>query len=78
MRNKLVELSGDNEMLFADGFDEAIIGYDMNTNKVVYSYDTMIACLMKDMTEEDAIEYMDFNVLGAYVGERTPIYIKQI
>jgi hypothetical protein len=35
----------------------------------------MIAILTKDMSYEDAIEYLDFNVFSAYVGERTPIYI---
>jgi hypothetical protein len=28
------------------------------------------------MDLEDAIEYFDFNVSGAYVGEQTPLYIK--
>jgi hypothetical protein len=37
----------------------------------------MVEILMEDdMTEEDAIEYLDYNVIGAYVGELTPIYIK--
>ena len=27
------------------------------------------------LTHEDAIEYLDFNVLNAYVGENTPLYI---
>jgi hypothetical protein len=27
------------------------------------------------MSEEDAMEYIDYNVLGAYVGDMTPIYI---
>jgi hypothetical protein len=27
------------------------------------------------MSQEEAVEYMDFNVLGAYVGEETPIFL---
>ena len=27
---------------------------------------------------EEAIEYLDFNVLNAYVGEQTPLYIQTI
>ena len=27
------------------------------------------------MTEEEAVEYFQFNVQGAYVGESTPIFI---
>jgi hypothetical protein len=29
---------------------------------------------MKDMSEEDAVEYFNFNVRCAYVGEKTPIW----
>jgi hypothetical protein len=27
------------------------------------------------MSHDEAQEYMDFNVLGAYVGEETPIFL---
>jgi hypothetical protein len=30
------------------------------------------------MNELDAIEYFDFNVSGAYVGEKTPIWVDDI
>jgi hypothetical protein len=65
------------EFLKADGFDDAVIGVEVNTLRLVYSIDRMIAILTKDdeMSYEDAIEYLDFNVFSAHVGERTPIYI---
>ena len=63
------------ELIKADGFDDAVVGIEVNTFRLVYSIDRMIAILTKDMSYEDAIEYLDFNVFSAYVGERTPIYI---
>jgi len=27
------------------------------------------------MTEEEALEYFDFNIEGAYMGEQTPHYV---
>jgi hypothetical protein len=30
------------------------------------------------MTEEEAIEYMDFNVVGSYVGDATPLFVKRM
>jgi len=65
------------ELVKADYFDDAVIGIEVNTLRLVYSIDKMIVILTKDdeMTYEDAIEYLDFNVFCAYVGERTPIYI---
>ena len=71
-RELLSEMEG--EWLLADGFDDAIIGvYD---DKVVYSITKCIEVLMKDMTEEEAVEYFDFNVIGVYVGEQTPIFVE--
>jgi hypothetical protein len=30
---------------------------------------------MEDMSEIDAIEHLDYNILGSYVGDYTPIFI---
>lgn len=63
------------EALFADGHDHAIMGYT-NDGRVVYSADQIIGGLINQgMTEEEAIEFFDFNIAGAFVGEYTPIYM---
>ena len=36
--------------------------------------DLIVEILMEDMNAEDAIEYFEFNIKCAYVGEKTPIY----
>ena len=28
-----------------------------------------------NMTDEEAWEYLEYNVFGAYVGDKTPIYV---
>jgi hypothetical protein len=68
--------SADPEALCADGFDQAIIGTDVE-GRIVYDINKMIEILMEDdeMEEIDAIEYLEFNTLFAYVGEMTPKYI---
>lgn len=60
--------------LLADGFDDCITGYE--DGKVVYSYESCVKTLMKsnDWDYRDAIEWMEFNVVSAYMGERTPIF----
>lgn len=63
------------EALFADGHDHAIMGYT-NDGRVVYSADQIIGGLINQgMTQEEAIEFFDFNIAGAFVGEYTPIYM---
>ena len=68
------------DAVFADGFDEAIIGYDAVGFRVVYDYDKCSEILMKrdGGTIHDAHEYMEFNVVGAYVGDFTPIFIHRL
>lgn len=65
--------------LMADGFEEALIGFGTRFNNPVTIYDLnkCIAILVDGdgMSHEEALEYMDFNVLGAYVGEETPIFL---
>ena len=77
-REKLLKFVPDDTLLFADGFDDAIMGLDTNSLRVVYSKQKMIECLLKDMELDDAIEYLEFNTWGAYVGEQTPIYVDEI
>lgn len=60
--------------LKADGFDEAIIGVDEITMRLIYSVRKCIEILMRDMEEEEAVEYFNYNVSGSYVGEKTPIW----
>ena len=74
MIDKIIEQYEDETFLKADGFDEAIIGVDETTMRLIYSVSKCIEILMRDMTEEDAMEHFSFNVSGGYVGEKTPIW----
>ena len=67
----------DEGFMKAVGFDSAIIGY-CSGGRLVYSVDKVIDILMKDMTEEEAIEFFEFKIECAYIGEQTPIFIKLI
>lgn len=74
LKNKLVAL--DPNLLFADGYDDCIMGLTFRdkTPVVIYSADKMIDKLANDMSYEEAQEFFDFNIEGAYMGERTPMY----
>ena len=66
-----------NEMaMLVDGHDDALAGYDTQ-GRAIYFVDAIIGRLMQrdGMTHEEAIEFFDFNIAGAYVGEYTPIYM---
>lgn len=74
MIDKIIEQYQDETFLKADGFDEAIIGVDETTMRLIYSVSKCIEILMRDMSEENAMEHFSFNVSGSYVGEKTPIW----
>jgi len=74
MLERILENYADDEFLKADGFDDAIIGVDLKSMRLIYSVTKCLEILMKDMDGEDALEYFDYNVSGAYVGEKTPIW----
>lgn len=74
MIESIIENYPDENFLKADGFDEAIIGIDENSMRLIYSVSKCIEVLMRDMSEEDAIEHFSFNVSGGYVGDKTPIW----
>jgi hypothetical protein len=76
MIDKILEWFPEDEILKADGFDDAIIGIDDSSMRLIYSVSKCIEILSQDMDEEDAIEYFEFNVAGAYVGEKTPIWCR--
>jgi hypothetical protein len=75
MIDKIFEYYPEEESLKADGFDDAVIGIDENTFRLIYSCKKCLEILIKDgMDEEDAEEYFEYNVKSAWVGEKTPIW----
>lgn len=70
-------VDNDLPLLFIDGHDNAIVGVARCFNKesVLYDQNIVIDNLMKDMSYDEALEYFEFNIIGAYVGEHTPTFV---
>jgi hypothetical protein len=82
-REDLVDLSGDDELLFADGFDEALLGVATRCGQptiVIYDRQRCIDLLIErdGMSHEEAEEYFCYNTEGAWVGNRTPAYLSKL
>jgi len=58
-------------------YEQAIIGQDDASLRVVYSANKIIEILSEDMTHEEAEEFYEYNILGAYMGDMTPIYVNE-
>ena len=79
--NLFSDLAAENpDALLADGFEEALIGYTCNHHHPVVAVYDLNACVQKLMddglTEDEAVEYLSFNTLGAYVGEDGPLFVR--
>jgi hypothetical protein len=81
-REFLSELDEDVLVLDPDSFDAAIVGLVSRIDRpavVCYSVEKILEVLMEDgMDEEEAREYYEFNILGAYVGEATPMFLEDL
>ena len=81
-REELSEaLEGYEGVMLADGFEDAFLGVAVRCASepvAVYDYQTCVKTLIArdGMSYEDACEWMDFNVVGAYVGEQTPWFLE--
>ena len=70
----------DSSALFADGFDDAILGLTEVEEgwRVCYDIGRILEILVAEhgMDVDEALEYYDFNIGGAYVGPLTPLFIQ--
>jgi len=76
---RIIETYPDEQFLKADGLDGAVIGVDEKSMVLIYSVSKCIDILAEKIgSVEEAIEYFSFNVSGAYMGEKTPIWCQDL
>jgi len=69
------------DLLRMDGFDDAILGVveRIGLQTVCYDLNKVIKILMKQgMDEQDAWDWYQFNMVGAWVGEATPVFLERL
>lgn len=66
-------------IIYPDGFEDCIVGVGERCGGppvAVLDIEKMFKKLEKQgMTHDEAVEYFEFNVLGAHVGEQNPVYM---
>ena len=72
----ILDYYSDEEFLTADGFDDCVVGVDCRSMRLIYSETLILESLvLQGMSVEEAIEHYEYNIQGAYMGEKTPIYL---
>lgn len=74
MIDEIIEQYQEETFLKIDGFDEAIIGVDETTMRLIYSVKKCIEILMRDMSEEDAMDCFGYYLSGGCGDEKNPIW----
>lgn len=69
-------------MLKVDGHDDAIVGIAHSFGRqpvLAYSVKTICETLVErdGMNEEEAFEFCEFNIIGAYFGEGMPVFLHE-
>ncbi len=79
LRKCCLDLAGNEPLMFAEGYDAAILGIAWREGVAIVAYNTQgvldILCRRDGMTQIDAEEFFDYNVQGAWLGEATPIFV---
>ena len=71
----------DEEIILADGLDAAFVGLGYRGGfQPVAVYDRVecieVLKVAHEMTDDEAEEYFEYNVVGSYVGDRTPMFLE--
>jgi hypothetical protein len=81
MKIEDLPLADDEEITLADGFEDAFLGVARQFGKpfAIYDREKCIDILVNrdGMSHEEAEEYFQFNVEGAWVGESTPAFLEK-
>ena len=66
-------------VVYPTGFEDCIVGVGERFGGppvAVLDLEKMLTQLEKDgMTRDEAIEYFEFNILGAHIGDENPVYM---
>lgn len=72
----------DSVVFFKPDYDDAIVGFDCVSDRVVYDYDKMVDFIMREMNMgiEEATDFVNVNTINSLHSEglKSPIILKSI
>ena len=78
-QNTIGDLYTRDNIIYISGFDTCLVGVDITHSVALYGYEQMINQLMDEgMSEQEAEEYIDYNITGAYLGDGMPQIVSEL
>jgi hypothetical protein len=75
MLKKILQWFSDDCFLKVDGFDDAIIGIDDTSMRLIYSVSKCIDILIESgMTQEDALDVFHYEIKAYWFSQNPPIW----
>jgi hypothetical protein len=67
-------------MAILEGLDDAIIGFDSSTTRIIYDYEIILGILVEKhgISVDDAIEYIEYNIVSLHLTDEDGIDISPI
>lgn len=76
--NELYNMYPEENFLRIEGFDDAVIGVEEITKRLVYSKSKIMRQLIRSMDYETAMQHFDYNIQGALDAEHMPIIVNDM
>lgn len=76
--SELYDMYPDADFLRMEGFDDAVIGVDESSMRLVYSKSKIMRQLIRSMDYESAMYHFDYNIQGALDKEYMPIIVNDM
>jgi hypothetical protein len=70
----IIQVYGEKTLDRIDGFDNAIIGFEVKTNRLIYSVKKCIKILKKNMPKEEAIDHFYMVVFPENINFKNAIF----
>ena len=70
----IIKINGKDDFIKIKNYDHCIIGFDVQSNRLIYSISLFIETLKNKMEESEAIDYFYDNIYEKYIGINKPIF----
>jgi hypothetical protein len=82
-REAALEIANEEGMIVIDGFDDAILGFSSQCGEntvLAYDIEKMVSIFSQreDVSYSESYEYIEYNCIGAYMGDGNPVYIRVV
>jgi len=72
--NLLLEIYGEKTLEKIDGFDNAVVGIEVKTDRLIYSVKKCVNILKTKMSAEEAIDHFYMDIFSENVAENKVIF----